>query len=92
MKVTEYGHPELMNTDQGCQFTSDAWGNYLKGENIRQSMDGRGRWIDNVSLEYEKQVYSQYMFPTKRRHFMSRVKREPVRMILIHQINLEFLS
>jgi putative transposase len=49
--VAEYGHPEIVNTDQGCQFTSNDWGNYLKGENIRQSMDGRGRWVDNVMIE-----------------------------------------
>jgi putative transposase len=46
--VAEYGRPEIVNTDQGCQFTADAWRDYLSRESIRQSMDGRGRWVDNV--------------------------------------------
>jgi len=49
--VVEYGHPEIVNTDQGCQFTSADWRDYLKGESIQQSMDGRGRWVDNVVIE-----------------------------------------
>jgi putative transposase len=40
-----------VNTDQGCQFTADAWRDYLSRESIRQSMDGRGRWVDNVVIE-----------------------------------------
>jgi putative transposase len=40
-----------MNTDQGSQFTSDAWTDVLKGAKVRISMDGKGRWIDNVFIE-----------------------------------------
>jgi len=43
--------PEIMNTDQGSQFTSDAWTDALKGAKVRISMDGKGRWIDNVFIE-----------------------------------------
>ena len=43
--------PEIFNTDQGCQFTSEKWIMSLKGLNIAISMDGRGRWIDNVLIE-----------------------------------------
>jgi putative transposase len=45
------GRPEIVNTDQGCQFTAEKWHDYLIGERIRQSMDGRGHWVDNVVIE-----------------------------------------
>jgi len=45
------GKPEIFNTDQGCQFTSEAFTARLKQAGIRISMDGRGRWRDNVFLE-----------------------------------------
>ncbi|TKB05390.1 DDE-type integrase/transposase/recombinase, partial [Desulforhopalus sp. IMCC35007] len=45
------GAPEIMNTDQGCQFTSDDWRECLEDANIAISMDGKGRWIDNVVIE-----------------------------------------
>ena len=40
-----------MNTDQGSQFTSDEWIKCLNDNLITISMDGRGRWIDNVIIE-----------------------------------------
>ena len=43
--------PEIFNTDQGCQFTSEAFTGRLKEEGIRISMDGKGRWRDNVFVE-----------------------------------------
>ena len=44
--------PEIFNTDQGCQFTSDEWIKCLKDEHkVRISMDGKGRWVDNVIVE-----------------------------------------
>lgn len=45
------GTPEIMNTDQGCQFTSDQWLSILKEKGITISMDGKGRWLDNVAIE-----------------------------------------
>ena len=45
------GAPEIMNTDQGCQFTSDDWIECLKAANITISMDGKRRWLDNVVIE-----------------------------------------
>jgi len=45
------GRPEIMNTDQGCQFTSEEWIYCLQEAGITISMDGRGRWIDNVMIE-----------------------------------------
>lgn len=49
--LCRYGRPQIFNTDQGSQFTSDAFTGILKNHNIRISMDGRGRWVDNVFIE-----------------------------------------
>ena len=43
--------PKIFNTDQGCQFTSRAWRKRLTDHGIRISMDGKGRWLDNVFIE-----------------------------------------
>jgi len=43
--------PKIFNTDQGSQFTSQDWIETLKTNNIEISMDGRGRWMDNVFIE-----------------------------------------
>jgi putative transposase len=43
--------PEIFNTDQGCQFTSNDWISAVEGLGIQVSMDGRGRWMDNVFIE-----------------------------------------
>jgi len=45
------GKPEILNTDQGCQFTSNAWIECVESNAIKVSMDGRGRWADNVFIE-----------------------------------------
>jgi putative transposase len=49
--IRHSGNPEIMNTDQGSQFTSDQWISTLKGKGIIISMDGKGRWLDNVAIE-----------------------------------------
>lgn len=46
-----YGKPEIFNTDQGSQFTSEAFAGLLKDNGIQISMDGRGCWRDNVFVE-----------------------------------------
>jgi putative transposase len=43
--------PGIFNTDQGCQFTSAEWTGRLSGLGVKISMDGRGRWMDNVFIE-----------------------------------------
>lgn len=43
--------PGIFNTDQGCQFTSAEWADRLTRLGVRISMDGRGRWMDNVFIE-----------------------------------------
>ena len=49
--LARFGRPEIFNTDQGSQFTSAAFTGVLAGAGIRISMDGRGRWMDNVFIE-----------------------------------------
>jgi putative transposase len=49
--IMRYGTPEIMNTDQGSQFTSQAFTRFLKDHDIRISMDGKGSWRDNVFVE-----------------------------------------
>jgi putative transposase len=46
-----YGKPEIFNSDQGSQFTSDDFTRVLKEAGVRISMDGRDRWMDNVFIE-----------------------------------------
>jgi len=45
------GKPEILNTDQGSQYTCDAWISAVQGNDIRVSMDGKGRWADNIIIE-----------------------------------------
>ena len=49
--IARYGAPEIVNTDQGSQFTSMAFTGLLKDHGIRISMDGKGSWRDNVFIE-----------------------------------------
>lgn len=49
--IAKHGTPEIINSDQGCQFTCEAWVKYLESEDIQISMDGRGRALDNIFIE-----------------------------------------
>ena len=49
--LSNYGPPEIFNTDQGCQFTSEAFTSVLKTAGIKISMDGKGRFRDNIFIE-----------------------------------------
>ena len=49
--LREYGKPGVFNSDQGSQFTSDAFTGVLKREGVAISMDGRGRALDNIFVE-----------------------------------------
>jgi len=49
--LTRFGSPEIFNTDQGSQFTAEAFTDVLKAHAISISMDGKGRWVDNVFVE-----------------------------------------
>jgi putative transposase len=61
------GTPEIFNTDQGSQFTSEAFTSRLNAHQIQISMDGKGRWVDHVfverlwrSLKYEEVYLKAY--------------------------------
>jgi putative transposase len=49
--LTRFGKPEIFNSDQGSQFTSSRFTGMLQDAGVRISMDGRGRWMDNVFIE-----------------------------------------
>ena len=56
--IAKYGRPQIFNTDgpmasppQGSQFTSDGFTRILKNHDVKISMDGKGRWVDNVFVE-----------------------------------------
>ena len=62
-----YGRPEIFNTDQGSQFTSDDFTGTLKRHGVMISMDGKGRCMDNIfverlwrSLKYEEVYLNAY--------------------------------
>lgn len=65
--LAKYGQPEIFNTDQGSQFTSVEFTDVLKKADVKISMDGKGRWVDNVfierlwrSLKYEEVYLKAY--------------------------------
>ena len=49
--LARFGRPDIFNTDQGSQFTSPRFTGVLRDARVRISMDGRGRWMDNVFIE-----------------------------------------
>lgn len=65
--LAKHGTPDIFNSDQGCQFTSEGFTDILKAHHIQISMDGKGRWMDNVfierlwrSLKYEEVYLKAY--------------------------------
>ncbi len=49
--IAKFGAPEIMNTDQGSQFTGHEWTGRLRAAGVKISMDGRGRFLDNIFIE-----------------------------------------
>jgi putative transposase len=49
--LAKFGSPQIFNTDQGSQFTSAQWIGVLENAGVAISMDGKGRWIDNIFIE-----------------------------------------
>ena len=49
--ISKYGKPEIMNTDQGSQYTGAGWITSLTKADIKISIDGRGRYLDNIFIE-----------------------------------------
>ena len=72
--IETYGVPAIINSDQGSQFTSEDYTTFLKRQGIRQSMDGKARWVDNViierwfrSLKHENIYINEYTSPRELR-------------------------
>lgn len=72
--LEKYGPPEIFNTDQGVQFTCEAFISTLSAQGIRISMDGKGRCLDNIfcerlwrSLKYEEVYLKAYETPKQAR-------------------------
>ena len=77
--LQRFGPPEVFNTDQGSQFTSEAFTGVLKDHDIKISMDGKGRWVDNVfverlwrSVKYEDVYLRAYETPAELRAGLAR--------------------
>jgi putative transposase len=77
--IAFWGVPAIFNTDQGSQFTSEAFTGRLKEEGIRISMDGKGRWRDNVfveriwrSIKYEEVYLHAYASVSEARQSIGR--------------------
>lgn len=77
--LQRFGSPDIFNTDQGCQFTSEAFTGVLKAHDIAISMDGKGRWVDNVfverlwrSVKYEDVYLNAYENPSQLRAGLTR--------------------
>jgi len=77
--MSKFGVPEIFNTDQGSQFTCEEWTERLKGAGVAISMDGKGRWIDNVfierlwrSVKYEEVYLHAYSNGTEARSSLAR--------------------
>jgi len=61
--MEHYGIPCIINSDQGSQFTSDAYIRLLMLSGIRQSMDGKARWVDNVIIErWFRSLKTEYVY------------------------------
>jgi putative transposase len=61
--ISRYGNPEIINSDQGSQYTSFAWTNYLEKHEIKISMDGKGRATDNAWIErFWKSIKYDYIY------------------------------
>ena len=77
--LARFGAPEIFNTDQGAQFTSEAFTSVLRAHDVAISMDGRGRWLDNVfverlwrSVKYEDVYLRAYETPKELRAGLTR--------------------
>ena len=73
------GAPEIFNTDQGAQYTSEAFTTILNGHGVKIRMDGKGRWVDNVvverlwrSVKYEDVYLRAYETPAMLRAGLTR--------------------
>lgn len=66
-KAFKIARPLILNSDQSCQFTSQAYKGFLKENPVRPSMDGKSRWVDNSmvkrwfrTFKYDETYLTQY--------------------------------
>ena len=86
--------PVILNSDQGCQFTSNEYMNFLKENQIRQSMDGKSRWADNIMIErwfrsfkYEEAYLTQYNISEKHgRQSVNMCTLTTLNVVILHSI------
>jgi putative transposase len=76
--LAKFGSPQIFNTDQGSQFTSTEWIGVLENAGVAISMDGKGRWIDNIfierlwrSVKYEEVYLHAYASGTEARQALT---------------------
>lgn len=61
--ISDFGKPEMVNSDQGSQFTCEGWVDYLKEQDIIISMDGKGRCLDNIWIErFWRTIKQEYVY------------------------------
>lgn len=61
--VKEHGAPEIINSDQGCQYTSKEWHETCDGYGIKISMDGKARCLDNIWIErFWRTIKREYIY------------------------------
>lgn len=64
--ISQHGVPAIINSDQGSQFTSLEYKNVLKAFGIRQSMDGKSRWADNIMIErWFRSLKTELIYPNE---------------------------
>ena len=61
--MRRHGAPEIINSDQGCQYTSKEWHEVGEGHGIKISMDGKARCLDNIWIErFWKTIKREYVY------------------------------
>lgn len=61
--IKYHGKPEIINTDQGSQYTSGSWSAYLESQGIKVSMDSKGRYKDNIWIErFWRTIKQEYVY------------------------------
>ena len=64
--IAMHGTPCIINSDQGSQFTSDGYRQLLREHGIRQSMDGKSRWADNIMIErWFRSLKTEELYPNE---------------------------
>ena len=82
--IIKYGTPDIFNTDQGSQFTSLEFTNILTERGITISMDGQGRWRDNIFIERPWKTFKYDEVYLKAYESISHAKKELAKFVDRH--------